>query len=153
MKSAFLTAPGKDISPVRYTIHGIVEHGDARGRRIGFPTANIPAATGSMPEGVWSGTAEICSGSGVITYAAAVSVGRRPTYYGEGKFLVEAHLLDFAGILYGEVLRVNLHAHIRGQRAFQNSDELTTQIENDVLVVRSWWTEQSEQVLSNFSNA
>lgn len=77
-----------------HIVTGTVEHGDKRGRELGFPTANI-AVTGLSPEqevelsGVWAGVAEDRSTGESLT--VTVSMGRRPTFYGpEGVFLLEA---------------------------------------------------------------
>src|SRR5690349_13767408 len=85
---------------------GVVEHGDARGREIGFPTANISLAHDGIPDGVWVGTVRIDPEAGGKTYLAAVSMGRRPTYYRKGIRLLEAHLLDFNGDMYGRTVEV-----------------------------------------------
>jgi FAD synthase len=74
-------------------IQGIVEHGDERGRTIGFPTANIQLFDDQIEDGVWGAVIRIDSGKWGV---AAVSIGRRRTFYSqEGNKLLEAHLLDF----------------------------------------------------------
>jgi riboflavin kinase/FMN adenylyltransferase len=119
---------------------GTVEHGDARGRRLGLPTANITVPDEDIRDGVWAGTVCLGSEGKDGTYAAAVSIGRRPTYYRKGTRLLEAHLLDYTGDLYGRNVEVTLYAHIRAQRRFRGPDELATQIRDDVARVRSWAT-------------
>lgn len=125
-------------------IEGIVEHGDARGRTIGFPTANI-ALRDSGPEdsevedsgvedGVWAAWVRLESGDWT---AAAVSVGRRRTFYrGRGPRLLEAHLLDFHGDLYGQVIRVELCARLREQQDFPSPEALVRQLRHDVEAAR-----------------
>ncbi|MGM0930495.1 MAG: riboflavin kinase [Actinomycetota bacterium] len=119
-------------------LEGVVEHGDARGRELGYPTANISMPNAKIRDGVWAGT--VCLGPEGLgeTYAAAVSVGRRPTYYRKGTRLLEAHLLDYTGDLYGRNVMVSLHVYIRPQRRFHGTDELVTQIRDDVASARSW---------------
>ncbi|MFD0043668.1 riboflavin kinase [Pseudarthrobacter scleromae] len=119
-------------------MEGTVERGDARGRRLGFPTANITVPDEEIRDGVWAGTVCLRSKGKDETYAAAVSIGRRPTYYRKGTPLLEAHLLDYTGDLYGRNIEVTLYAHIRAQRRFRGPDELATQIRGDVVRVRSW---------------
>jgi FAD synthase len=119
-------------------LEGIVEHGDARGRELGYPTANISVPDGEIGDGVWAGTVRLGPEGLGETYAAAVSVGRRPTYYRKGTRLLEAHLLDYSGDLYGRIVRVSLHVYIRPQRRFRGTDELAAQIRGDVACVRSW---------------
>lgn len=119
---------------------GIVVAGDRRGRELGFPTANVELEESGavLPDdGVYAGWAECVDEGSDQRHAAAISVGSRPTYYGErGVRLVEAYLLDFDGDLYGRRLRVGIGARVRGQVRFSRSDELTAQMERDVEVVR-----------------
>jgi FAD synthase len=115
---------------------GIVVEGDHRGRELGFPTANVDVGTTvELPEdGVYAGYAERADHS---VYAAAISVGHRPTFYGEGSpRLLEAFLLDFDGDLYGERLIVTITELVRGQAHFAGRDELIAQIAADVARVR-----------------
>jgi len=129
-----------------HIITGAVEHGDKRGRELGFPTANI-AVTGLSPEqeadltGVWAGVAEDRSTGESLT--VTVSIGRRPTFYGpEGMFLLEAFVLDFpAGHsknLYGRTLAVHLCERLRGQLAFDSVDALIECMDSDVARTREW---------------
>jgi riboflavin kinase/FMN adenylyltransferase len=115
-----------------HEIHGIVEHGDGRGRTIGFPTANV-AVPGDMllpADGVYAGRYRRPGGE---RHVAAVSIGRRPTFYAEhGLLLVEAHLLDFDDDLYGEQAWVEVNDWIRGQVRFDGVDDLVEQIGRDV---------------------
>jgi FAD synthase len=123
------------------TVRGVVEPGDQRGRELGFPTANIamPDQDGEMGDGVWAGWVERADGTRLT---AAVSIGRRATYYGPGGHrLLEAHVLDFDGDLYGEVLTVRLGRHLRGQRAFESSEALIAVLVEDVAATRSWAAE------------
>lgn len=129
-----------------HIITGAVEHGDKRGRELGFPTANI-AVTGLSPEqeadltGVWAGVAEDRSTGESLT--VTVSMGRRPTFYGpEGVFLLEAFVLDFpAGHskdLYGRELAVHLCERLRGQLAFDSVEALVECMDDDVARTRAW---------------
>jgi riboflavin kinase/FMN adenylyltransferase len=119
-------------------LEGTVEHGDARGRELGYPTANISVPDGEVQDGVWAGT--VCLGPEGLgkTYLAAISVGRRPTYYRKGARLLEAHLLGYSGDLYGHTVLVTLSFYLRRQRRFHRTDDLTAQIMDDVANVRSW---------------
>ena len=124
-----------------FVVRGKVEPGDQRGRELGFPTANIALSdqSGTIGDGVWAGWAERGDGSRV---AAAVSVGRRPTYYGaDGYRLLEAHLLDFTGDLYGETLVVWLGAHLREQQAYASAEDLITALKNDIAAATQWAAE------------
>jgi len=119
-----------------YELHGVVEHGDGRGRTIGVPTANV-ALPGDMllpADGVYAGWYRRGDGARI---AAAISVGRRPTFYDEnGLLLVEAHLLDFEGDLYGEQAWVEVTDWIRGQERFASVEELVAALERDVARTR-----------------
>ena len=130
--------PGSGLSTGSVRIEGVVEHGDARGRTIGFPTANISVPDMDIRDGVWAGTVHVESDQGVRAYAAAVSIGRRPTYYRKGLRLLEAHLLGFTGDLYGRRVVVTLQVRVRPQRRFGSTEELVRQIEQDVALVSQW---------------
>ncbi|HEY5978827.1 MAG TPA: riboflavin kinase [Microlunatus sp.] len=120
----------------RGLIEGRVEHGDRRGRELGFPTANIVLGDESASDGVWAGLVQLPDGD---TYGAAVSVGRRATFYGrDGIRLLEAHLLDFSGDLYGQRLRLWLDHRIRPQRRFSDVEALVNQMHQDIADARLW---------------
>lgn len=119
-----------------HEIHGVVEHGDGRGRTLGFPTANV-AVPGDilLPEdGVYAGRYRRSSGD---WHVAAISIGRRPTFYEEnGLLLVEAHLLGFDDDLYGEAAWVQVWERLRGQVRFDSVDALVAQMRLDVSQTR-----------------
>ena len=124
---------GETRTNTRMYIRGVVEHGDERGRTIGFPTANLAVAAGMIQpqDGVFAGFVHLEDGS---AFDAAISVGRRTTFYGEdGVRLVEAHLLDFAGDLYDQVIVVELVEWLRGQVTFNGVDMLKDQLARDVM--------------------
>jgi len=120
-----------------HQVRGVVAHGDQRGGpELGFPTANVavPAEICLPATGIYAGWYERPDGS---RWPTAISVGRRPTFYGaDGELLVEAHLLDFAGDLYGERARVSFVSHLRDEVAFDSVDELIAQMARDVSVTR-----------------
>lgn len=118
-------------------VEGTVVTGDRRGRELGFPTANVRGEERIPlpPEGVYAGYVTRADGT---VYVSAISVGRRETFYDEhGTCLVEAHLLDFDGDLYGERLLVEMSHHVRDQRRFESVEELIAQIRDDVAEVRA----------------
>lgn len=116
---------------------GTVVTGDRRGRELGFPTANVeldPDSTDPPADGVYAGWFE---DSGGARHTAAISIGGRPTYYGvDGVRLVEAHLLDYEGDLYGQHVRVGVGAAVRPQERFSDSEQLVAQMHDDVRRVR-----------------
>jgi riboflavin kinase/FMN adenylyltransferase len=124
-------------------LEGIVEHGDERGRTVGFPTANVAVAAGVVlpPEGVYAGWYERPDGS---RHMAAINVGRRPTFYPEnGALLVEAFLLDFDGDLYDEHARLEITHWLRGEERFETVDALVVQMHHDVDESRRLLTEDA----------
>jgi riboflavin kinase/FMN adenylyltransferase len=114
-----------------FEVRGAVVDGDRRGRSWGFPTANIAVPDGmQLPaDGIYAGwylrpDEEV--------HPAALSLGRRPTIYDDQPFrLLEAHLLDFDGDLYGEKAAVRFVARLRGEEKFDSIDELVDQIRVD----------------------
>ena len=112
-----------------WAIRGEVAHGDARGRTIGFPTANVALGDHLEPaRGVYAVTVGLPDGA---TVRGVANIGRRPTVNSGTESRVEAHLFDFAGDLYGAVIEVRLHAFLRAERRFSGLDELRTQIAAD----------------------
>ena len=116
--------------PEPFVIRGAVEQGDQRGRTLGIPTANVAfARVGDHPaEGVYPAVVTLADHT---RHIAAVSIGRRPTFYESSFELCEAHLLDFAGDLYGQEIVVALTHHLRGQVRFDGVDALITQMRAD----------------------
>lgn len=111
-----------------YSLTGVVVTGEGRGRRLGFPTANLAVEQGVLPAaGVYA--ARTVARGGVRD--AVVNVGFRPTF-GEGEHGVEVHLPGFAGSLVGERLEVDLIARIRPEERFPSAEALSEQIARDV---------------------
>ena len=118
LAARFLGAP--------FQLRGEVVTGDQRGRMLGFPTANI------VPD-----QALVCPGHGIYAArtpqaCAAVSIGVRPTFGTGRALLVEAFLLDWDRDLYGQELRIDFIARLRGERRFDSSEALIEQMERDV---------------------
>jgi riboflavin kinase/FMN adenylyltransferase len=117
-----------------FSIVGPVTHGDARGRTIGFPTANIPLGRHLEPaRGVYAVRATLPDGRVVPGVA---NLGRRPTLGGDPISRLEAHLFDLAEDLYGQELSVALVAFIREERKFADFPALVTQIKADANTAR-----------------
>jgi riboflavin kinase / FMN adenylyltransferase len=112
-----------------HAISGTVEHGDHRGRTLGFPTANL----GGVPE--------LLPPHGVYAVRAAgrpgvMNLGRRPTVDGRS-LRIEVHLFDFEGDLYGRRMLVEVVAHIRAEKKFAGLEALKAQIEDDARRARA----------------
>lgn len=114
-----------------FTLRGVVEHGDARGGDLGFPTANLAVAQyQQLPDvGVYAGGVRLGSGE---WWPAAISVGTRPQFYDDGGVLVEVHVPGFSGNLYDLELDIVFLEHLRGQRKFDSVTDLITQMGFDV---------------------
>ena len=119
-----------------HQVRGVVTPGDQRGRLLGFPTANVavPDAVAMPADGVYAGWYLRPDG---VRWPAALSLGRRPTFYEDADMaLLEAHLLDFEADLYGETARVEFVAHLRGQARFESAADLVAQMDRDVAATR-----------------
>ena len=115
-----------------HEVRGTVVKGDQRGRRLGFPTANleVPVRIQLPADGVYA--AWYVRPNGDI-HPAAASLGRRPTFYDDQPHsLVEAHLLDVDLDLYGERGGVQFVDHLRGQKKFPSVDDLVEQMHRDI---------------------
>lgn len=124
-----------------YTVRGRVARGDARGRTLGFPTANLEPENEVLPgAGVYAGRLSLLdagtppAGAG---FGAVTNVGTRPTFRDGGELLVEAHLLGFSGDLYGRRVELSFEAHLRAERRFPSAEALREQIQADVAAARA----------------
>jgi riboflavin kinase/FMN adenylyltransferase len=114
-----------------YEVRGIVAHGDKRGRELGFPTANVsvPGDILLPADGIYAGWLVRADGT---VLPAALSLGRRPTFYVEAHAsLLEAHVLDFDDDLYDEHVQVRFVARLRGEERFDTVEALVEQIRRD----------------------
>jgi riboflavin kinase/FMN adenylyltransferase len=114
-----------------FAVDGEVQHGDKRGRTLGFPTANlIPRPGFVVPgHGVYACRVQLEDGTLV---PAATNVGVRPQFVtGRGE-LIEAFLIDWSGDLYGAKIRVEFLRRLRGERRFESVDALVHQMGRDV---------------------
>ncbi|MDQ3575539.1 MAG: bifunctional riboflavin kinase/FAD synthetase, partial [Actinomycetota bacterium] len=119
-----------------HEVRGRVGRGDARGHQLGYPTANVavPAEILLPADGIYAGWYERPGGR---VHASAISLGRRPTFYENALVSVlEAHLLDFDGELYGEEARMSFVARLRGEERFGSAEQLVAQMGRDVEAAR-----------------
>ena len=108
--------------------------GAARGRQIGFPTANIDSDNELLPpHGVYATTLTVDD----RIHAAVTNIGVRPTFEAGGRVSVETHLLDVQPDLYGTRVRLAFVQRLRGEQAFPGVDALVHQIGEDVAHARS----------------
>ena len=119
-----------------YKINGIVSRGDARGRSIGFPTANLLIENEAMitpPIGVYAVLVNITSGpmSGTLCKGVA-NLGSRPTFCNNGTLILEVHLINFSEDIYGESISVSLCHYLRAESKFASVSDLVSQITCDI---------------------
>ena len=119
-----------------FELSGIVAHGEQRGTGLGYPTANLePDRRHCLPAyGVYSAMAVLEDGTEV---PSAVSIGTRPTFDTSLGELVEAHLIDFDGDLYGTELRLRFQKRLRPELEFADADSLIEQMARDVEAAKS----------------
>jgi riboflavin kinase/FMN adenylyltransferase len=112
-----------------FAIRGIVQHGDKRGREIGYPTANLPIEHYLRPKyGIYAVTGRILSTGQELKGAA--NLGVRPQF-DPPKELLEPYFFDFSGDLYGQEIEVAFHHFLRGEAKFASLDALIEQMERD----------------------
>lgn len=117
-----------------FSIEGVVVHGDARGRLLGVPTANLRLEDYVRPLfGVYAGQARRV-GEGK-TWPAVINIGIRPTLGGTEEWL-EAHLLGFDEMIYDQIWEIALWAFIRPERKFDSLETLKEQINQDIAQTR-----------------
>lgn len=117
-----------------YSVMGEVREGKKLGRELGFPTANlVPTIEQLPPNGVWAVEAWV----GERWHPAVANLGRRPTLGSEGGRLLEVHLLDWEGDLYGREVEVRFNRLLREEQKFESLDALKAQITRDVQEARA----------------
>ena len=111
-----------------FSLTGTVQHGDSRGKALGFPTANLPLRNGfAVPRlGVYLSTVEI-DGS---VYSSLTNIGSHPTF-GDTAPLCETTVFDYSGDLYDKEFRVSLVRFLRQEQAFASEEDLTRQLQID----------------------
>ncbi len=115
-----------------YRLRGMVTHGEARGRKIGFPTANVGAIDTLVPaKGVYAGRAIVDHKS----HWAAIHIGPNPTF-GEQVSKVEVHILDFEQSIYGMPIEVDFISRLRDICQFDSADQLKNQLNEDIAAAR-----------------
>ncbi|KPQ04959.1 MAG: bifunctional riboflavin kinase / FMN adenylyltransferase RibF [Rhodobacteraceae bacterium HLUCCA12] len=115
----------------RHRIDGAVQHGEKRGRDLGYPTANLSIAGLHRPRfGVYAVKVQVMSGPYKGEYDGVASLGVRPMF-GENVPNLEVHLFDFSGDLYGTHLSVGLVEFLRGEERFDTLEALIAQMDDD----------------------
>jgi riboflavin kinase/FMN adenylyltransferase len=116
-----------------YRACGTVIRGEGRGKKLGFPTANLGACENQLPAiGVYAAWAIL----GNKRIPAAVNIGHLPTINDDRPLTIEAHLIDWRGDCYGQSLGIDLMQRLRGEHRFATLDALIAQIAADVAAAR-----------------
>lgn len=114
-----------------YSIYGVVEHGDGRGKLLGWPTMNVGTSHEVLPkDGVYASKVWLPRSS--RQFDAVTNVGSRPTFPDGDPKVVESHLFDFEEEIYGEEVELCFLDRLRGEQAFPSAEALISQIEKDV---------------------
>jgi len=118
----------------RFYLRGKVITSERRGRALGFPTANLdPEPEQALPgNGIYATVTQVDG----KRFASATNVGTRPTF-GEGKRMVETHLLDYQGDLYGREIKVEFVQKVRDEQRFPSAEQLITQMRKDIQEVQA----------------
>ena len=117
-----------------YRIAGRVRRGQQLGRKLGYPTANLALHRKVVP--LWGIFAVRVSGAGLVDHPAVVSLGTRPTINGTDP-LLEVHVFEFDGDLYGKCLDVDFVQRLRDERKFESLDALVEQMHKDAAQARA----------------
>ncbi len=111
-----------------YAIAGVVERGDQRGRELGYPTANLQLSDYQRPKyGIYAVRVTLEDGR---EFPGVANLGVRPTFEPPQE-LLEAHLFEFDGDLYGQTIEVALHAYIREEKRFDGIEPLIAHMKED----------------------
>lgn len=116
-----------------WRLSGRVKYGEQRGRALGFPTANLHLPFIPPLRGIYAARAT-CNGQ---TYAAAVSIGSNPTVSEQETIQTEAHLLDFSGDLYGQVMELQPLRKLREEQRYGSLGALSAAIAADIADTRA----------------
>ncbi len=125
----------------RYAVEGWVVKGQQMGRTLGFPTANVALADEQLPpDGVWVVRVKSGSGRGGSSWQGVANLGFRPTVNGAARVL-EVHIFDFSGDLYGKWIECEFLAHLRDEKKFSSLEELREQIGRDRDAARGYFSD------------
>ena len=126
-----------------YAITGTIVHGEQRGRKLGFPTANIELLHGEMAvpaPGVYAVTASIESS----IYEGMGNIGNNPTFNDVEPARLEVNLFNCSGDLYGKTMSVQFHKYIRAEKKFSGVEELCRQIEEDKKAIKTYFLNKKQ---------
>lgn len=115
-----------------FYVKGVVVEGEKRGRKLGFPTANIAPTGGVLPKlGVYA-TKTTCGGE---VYRSMTNVGIRPTFE-NNELIIETNIFDFTGDIYAMPIKVEFVSRIRDEKRFDGIEQLSAQIKKDAAQIK-----------------
>lgn len=117
----------------RWFISGVVQHGDKRGRTLGYPTANVALRDCGLAHGIYAVRVALPDAT---VWDGVASYGRRPTF-DDGAPLLEVNLFDVSRDLYGQSITVEFVAHIRGEERFDSAESLIARMDVDAAQARA----------------
>jgi len=121
-----------------YAIEGVIQRGDRMGKRLGWPTINVRSENALLPaDGVYA--CRVYLPSYPATFDCVTNIGTRPTLYENYSRVVEGHVLDFGGNVYGERVELSFYKRLREERIFPSVMELSQQIARDVEATREYY--------------
>ena len=121
-----------------YSMSGIVVRGAQRGRTLGWPTINLASDNELIPaDGVYIARVRLADADDWL--ASVVNIGKRPTFEDEMERVIEGHILDFDGDLYGTRVALGLLSRLRREKAFSGVEELKSQIALDAEAAREYF--------------
>ena len=128
-------AKAKELLTRPHELRGLVVHGDKVGTKLGYPTANteVDRSMCIPADGVYAGRAILESGE---VLRSAISIGVRPMFHEDNIRVIEPHLLDFSGDLYGQSITIEFESKLRDQLVLESVESLVEQIDKDVNFVR-----------------
>lgn len=120
-----------------YTVKGTVEYGKQLGRKLGFPTINVPPAKEKLlpPNGVYIDSVKVDG----IWYDGIGNVGVKPTVTDEDRLLIESYLFDFEGDAYGKNVEIRLYEFRRPEQRFSSVEEMKARIDTDIAYGREYF--------------
>jgi riboflavin kinase/FMN adenylyltransferase len=123
-----------------YEIQGTVVRGKARGKKLGYPTANIHSLNDIAPPGVFISKV----GIGSRTYPSITHVGSKPTF-DETDIMIESYVIDYDNSLYEKKMSVFFLKKIREERKFETAEALSLQIKSDLEKTRTFFQKQNSR--------
>lgn len=126
-----------------YAITGKIVHGEQRGRKLGFPTANIELLHGEMAVPAPGVYAVMVSIEGSI-YEGMGNIGNNPTFNDVEHARLEVNLFNCSGDLYGKTMSVQFHKYIRAEKKFRGVEELCRQIEEDKKAIKTYFLNKKQ---------